>query len=241
MDNKGKEELIDEKIENINNDENKQGLNCDAQQKEPSPEVQMQQKEPSLHAQEPSPKVHRKIFKSIWNIISKLITILILLICIIIVVQKVTRNKESFFGYRIFRVLTGSMVPKYMVGDVILVKETDTDKIKIGDDVTYQGKQGAVNGIMVTHRVVDIEEKDGQRAFHTQGIANNLEDPIVYGEQINGVVQTKMYGLSLICKLVDNKYVFYFCGILPLTIYVCFKLFNWRSKEYYKEKVKKSK
>ena len=169
-----------------------------------------------------------KIFKVIWNILSKIITILILFVSIIIVVQKVTNNKESFLGYRIFRVQTGSMIPKYNIGDVILVKEKDIDKIKVGDDVTYKGESGSVKGLLVTHRVIDIEEVEGKKAFHTKGIANNLEDPIVYGNQINGVVQTKLYILSLICLLLNNKYVFYFCGVLPLTIYVGFRIFKGR-------------
>ena len=164
----------------------------------------------------------------IWNIISKIITVIIIFICIIIVVQKVTNNKEAFLGFRIFRVQTGSMIPKYNIGDVILVKEKDIDKIKVGDDVTYKGESGSVKGLLVTHRVIDIEEVEGKKAFHTKGIANNLEDPIVYGNQINGVVQTKLYILSLICLLLNNKYVFYFCGVLPLTIYVGFRLFKGR-------------
>ena len=41
------------------------------------------------------------VFKIIWNIISRLLTVLIIIICLIIGVQKVTNNKESFFGYRV--------------------------------------------------------------------------------------------------------------------------------------------
>ncbi len=171
----------------------------------------------------------------IKSIISRIITIIIILICIIIVVQKVTNNKESFFGYRIFRVQTGSMIPKYNVGDVILVKEKDINQIKVGDDVTYHGEASSVKGLLITHRVIDIEEIDGQKAFHTKGIANNLEDPVVYGGQINGVVQTKLYILSLICMLLNNKYVFYFCGILPLTIYLGFRIFKGRHMNEEKE------
>ena len=171
-------------------------------------------------------KTGSRCLSFLWNIFVKIVTIAIIFVSIIIVVQKVTNNEESFLGFRIFRVQTGSMIPKYQIGDVILVREVDTDKIKIGDDVTYEGKTGSMNGLLVTHRVIDIEEVDGKRIFHTQGIANNLEDPLVGEDQINGVVQTKMYILSLICVLLNNKYVFYFCGILPLTIYVAFRIFK---------------
>mgnify|MGYP004501975751 FL=1 len=178
------------------------------------------------------------IAKKIWNIFMKIITIIIAFISIIIVVQKVTNNKQAFLGYRIFRVQTGSMIPKYEIGDVILVKEQAIDKIKVGDDVTYLGKDGVVKGILITHRVKNIEEIEGQKVFHTQGIANNLEDPVVYGDQINGVVQSKMYILTLICKMLNNKYIFYFCGILPLTIYVFFKVFK-NSRDKYENRIEK--
>lgn len=182
-----------------------------------------------------SNKGKTEIFKIIWEIFMKLVTLLIIFICLIIVVQKVTNNKESFLGFRLFRVQTGSMIPKYNIGDVILVKEKDIDKIEIDDDITYQGLEGSAKGILVTHRVIDIEIIDGKKAFHTKGIANNLEDPVVYGEQINGVVQNKMYILSWICQMLNNKYVFYFCGILPLTVYVFFRAFKNGHDKYEKK------
>ena len=169
-------------------------------------------------------KTVRKTFKILWDIIVKLVTLLIVLISLIIIVQKVTNNKESFFGYRIFRVQTGSMIPKYQIGDVILVKKQDVDKIKVGDDVTYLGESSSVKGILITHRVIDIQEVDGKKEFHTQGIANNLEDPVVHGNQINGVVQFKMPILTLLCKLLNNKYIFYFGAVLPLTLYIYFRV-----------------
>ena len=180
----------------------------------------------------------KSVAKKIWNIFMKIVTVIIAFISIIIVVQKVTNNKESFFGYRIFRVQTGSMIPKYQIGDVILVKAKDIDKIKVGDDVTYLGKEGIVKGMLITHRVKSIEEIAGQKVFHTQGIANNLEDPIVYGDQINGVVQFKMFFLTLICRMLNNKYIFYFCGILPLTIYVFFRVFK-NSRDKYEKRIEK--
>lgn len=174
-----------------------------------------------------------KIIKGIWSVIGKLISVVIIIISLIIVVQKFTNNKESFFGYRIFRVQTGSMIPKYLVGDVILVKQKDINKIKVGDDVTYLGASGSVNGMIITHRVVKIDEIDGKKEFHTKGIANNTEDPIVSGSQINGVVQLKMPILTLICSGLNNTYIFYFGAVLPLTLYIFFRVLkgNYSRKE----------
>ena len=215
--------------------EENQGKNVENEKKE-----QIEQNSDSNKVKRKKIDINNKntVAKNIWNIFMKILTIVIAIVSIIIVTQKVTNNKMSFLGYRIFRVQTGSMIPKYQIGDVILVKEKDIDKIKVGDDVTYLGKDGVVKGILITHRVKDIEDIDGQRVFHTQGIANNLEDPIVYGDQINGVVQFKMYFLTLICKMLNNKYIFYFCGILPLTIYVFFKVFK-NSHDKYEKRIER--
>lgn len=161
-----------------------------------------------------------KCIKIVWKLIEKVLMILIILVSIIILTQRLTNNEKSFLGLRIFRVQTGSMVPKYQIGDVILVKEKDINKIKIGEDVTYWGTTGTMKGKLVTHQVINIEEIGGQKVFHTQGIANNTEDPIVYGNQINGVVQGKLYVMTLITIALSNKYIFYFCGILPLTLFI---------------------
>ena len=172
-----------------------------------------------------------KILKIIWQIIEKIVMIAILFISLIIVTQRVSDNEKAFLGYRIFRVQTGSMIPKYQVGDVILVKEAKLDDISVGDDVTYWGTSGVMTGKLVTHQVIDIEMIEGQKAFHTKGIANNLEDPIVYGGQINGIVQGKLHILTTICTLLTNQYVFYFFGIIPLTFLIFF-VFVKRNARY---------
>lgn len=186
-------------------------------------------------AKEKEQKTLKKVWKISWSVIVKLVTVIVFLISMIIITQKVTNNKNSFLGYRIFRVQTGSMIPKYQIGDVILVKEKNTDKIKVGDDITYLGKEGSVNGIIITHQVINIETVDGVKTFHTKGIANNMEDPVVYSEQINGVVQCKMRLLTLICKLLNNIYIFYFCGVLPLTIYIFFRVIKGSKEKYLKK------
>ena len=162
------------------------------------------------------------VIKKIWKALGTIITILIIFISLIIVVQRVTDNEKAFLGFRLFRVQTGSMIPKYQIGDVILVLKKDTNKIEVGEDVTYLGKSGQMKGKIVTHRVIEIEEIDGKKAFHTQGIANTKEDPIVYAEQINGIVLGRINVLTWICNGLTNKYVFYFCGIIPITIYKFF-------------------
>lgn len=173
-----------------------------------------------------------KSLKITWKIIEKILVIAILFVSLTIVTQRLTNNEKAFLGFRIFRVQTGSMIPKYEIGDVILVKEKDTNKIEVGEDVTYLGTAGSMKGLIVTHQVIEIEMVDGQRVFHTKGIANNLEDPVISGSQIEGVVQSKMYILTAICSLLTNKYIFYFLGIVPLTIYIFFSFVRHNVRKF---------
>lgn len=182
-----------------------------------------------------------KILKKMAKIIEVILITIIIFISLIIIIQRFSNNEKSFLGYRIFRVETGSMVPKYLVGDVILVKDQKFEQLKIGDDLTYNGLSGNVAGKIITHQIIDIEIVNGKKIIHTKGIANSQEDPEIFEEQIIGKVITKMNILTAITKCLNNKYIFYFLGIVPLTIYIFFSVirYNNRVEERVKERNKK--
>lgn len=185
--------------------------------------------------QEQAPKKNKNIFciiKKIWKVFEKILMIAIIFISLIIVTQRITNNDKSFLGFRIFRVQTGSMIPVYEIGDVILVKQKDVNKIQIGDDVTYWGTSGIMKGKLVTHRVINIEEVDGEKVFRTQGVANNAEDPPVRGELVNGVVLGKLPIITKITTVLSDTRALYFLGILPLTILIFFSFMKDKVKDY---------
>lgn len=164
-----------------------------------------------------------KIFKIVWTTIRTICIILIVLIVSVIVVQRVSNNKLTLGGYSIFTVVTESMLPKYKVGDMLLAKSRNINDIKVGDDIVYLGKVGTFNGKIVTHQVIKIEEGN-TRKFHTKGINNSIEDPIVEANQIYGVVVKKMSILSFISGLINNQYGFFFIIFVPIVILI-FEIF----------------
>ena len=131
-----------------------------------------------------------------------------------------SNNSLSLGGFRIFNIVTGSMLPKYEVGDVLVSKTIEPSEIKVGDDVVYQGREGTFAGKIVTHQVIDIEEENGVYKFHTKGIANQEEDPIVSQEQISGKIIYKVQSLSYISKIVNNLYSMYFVIFIPMAVLV---------------------
>lgn len=162
----------------------------------------------------------KKILNILWSIIKGFTTLLIVLVVLIIVLQRVTNGKITLGGYSIFIVVTESMVPKYVVGDMLLAKKVDINTIKIGDDVVYLGTTDTFAGKIVTHQVIDIEGNEPNKIFHTKGINNMIEDPTITGNQIQGKVVTKLAILSLLTKIINNQYGFFFVIVIPIVILV---------------------
>lgn len=179
-----------------------------------------------------------KTVKFVISVIKFILTTLIIIIIGVILIQRFSNNNMSLGGYRIFTVVTESMVPKYQVGDVILIKEEEKSNIQIGDDVTYMGKVGSYADKIITHQVINIENgKDGLLKFHTKGIANEDEDPLVSEEQIYGVVQTKLQIVTFLNGIINNMYGMYFLIIIPLAIimFTEFKSFKEEKEDYDEE------
>ena len=160
-----------------------------------------------------------KKVKDLSHFIEIIFIIFVVLLCSIVLCQKFFSKNHSFFGYRVFTIVTGSMDPELKIGDIVLVKSTKFDKIKIGDYLTFNGVSEELKDKVVTHEVVDILKENDNYVFYTKGIKSDLVDPAVYEEQIYGVVTYKFVVLSFIHKIITNIFGFIICIILPL-IYV---------------------
>lgn len=161
-----------------------------------------------------------KLSDVIITIIKIICIILLILLILVLAMQRFSNNEISIGGYRVFSVATGSMVPDYEIGDVLIVKETNIDELKEGDDVSYLGKASSFSGKVVTHRIKYIEETENGKIFHTQGLANDAEDPAITGDQIYGKVVYKCVIFSMLTKLVNNMTAFYILVFIPLGILV---------------------
>lgn len=165
-------------------------------------------------------KKTKKIFSIITTVIKIICIIALILLITVLALQRFSNNEIAVGGFRIFNVATGSMVPEYNVGDVLIIKEVDTNKLEVGDDITYLGEVGTFKDRVVTHRIVRIEETVGGRIFYTKGIANDTEDPQITGEQIYGKVVYKCVLISLLTKLMNNLTAFYIIIFIPFALLI---------------------
>ena len=105
-------------------------------------------------------------------------------------------NNISILGFRQYVVATGSMEPEYNIGDLIVIRETTKEEIKIGDVINYISETGIDT---ITHRLVDIIQKDGQTYYKTKGDNNNSVDPeLVNYSQVKGILVFKISKLGTV-------------------------------------------
>ena len=90
-----------------------------------------------------------KLKKAIPPIIF-IILITILFVSVVILINSYVHPDKipSFFGWKPFIVLSGSMETQIMTGDIVVVKEVDTNILKENDIIAFKD-----NDIVVTHRI----------------------------------------------------------------------------------------
>ena len=128
--------------------------------------------------------------RKILNWIGYIILALFVITLLYVFTVRITGKTPQLFGYSVHRVISGSMEPHIEIGDVILVKKTDSPELKKGDVITYKGTQGDVAGKTVTHQIVsEPYEQNGRYYFTTQGTALGAPlDPEIDDTQVIGKV-----------------------------------------------------
>jgi signal peptidase len=104
-----------------------------------------------------------------------------------------------------YTVLTGSMVPVYPPGSLVVVRPVDPESITTGDVITYQLESG--KPAVVTHRVFSQGfDGDGKVVLRTKGDANEDPDPKpVQAVQVEGEVWYSVPYLGYVNTLLTGK------------------------------------
>lgn len=184
------------------------------------------------------------VLKLINNIVYVILFLIVASVLFVVILQRASNNDIALGGIRIFNIVSESMVPKYNIGDVLVVKSIEPQNIKVGDDIAYIGQESTFNQKIVTHQVIKIDYENGEYIFHTKGIANILEDPLVHQNQVFGKVVYKIWILSLISKILSNVYVVFFGIFVPIVILIFWTILKLKGLvevEEYEEEIKPKK
>ncbi len=133
--------------------------------------------------------------------------ILITVFIIILIVNVFSILNLSFFGFRVYKIGSGSMEPYLKVNDYIIIKKKNN--YNVGNVVTYKK-----NNEYITHRIKSI---DGETVI-TQGDSNNIEDQPINKKDIIGGLVYKSHGLSVIFFLLNKPILWVLLFIVGLVI-----------------------
>lgn len=131
--------------------------------------------------------------KKIWNVVSTVLVVL-MVICAVFLMG------SRLIGFQCYNIISPSMEPEYMVGDLIYVKEVDPATIKEGEVITFVANEELAVG---THRVVRVDSEN--QRFYTKGDANEIEDaePVHFNNVI-GVPKFSIPKLGYVSDFVQN-------------------------------------
>ena len=104
-------------------------------------------------------------------------------------------------GFTPFAVLSGSMEPAYMRGDLVYVAHSDPQTIQVGDTIAFVSDSALQT---ITHRVAAVQA-DGS-SFTTKGDANNSVDGApVAAENVLGKVVFSLPKLGFVSAFLTSE------------------------------------
>ena len=171
----------------------------------------------------------RKI-RDTFLIILIILLIPILFVSAVILIDAVLHPNEipSFFGWKPFIVLSGSMETEFESGDLVVVKEVDSNDLKKNDIIAFR-----INDIVVTHRIIQVNDRDGEKTFITRGDINSGEDQWkVEEENIEGIYKFRIKGLGNVAIFLQTPIGMISCLSVPV---ISLFLLQWFENRRYRK------
>ncbi|MBQ9960946.1 MAG: signal peptidase I [Firmicutes bacterium] len=162
-----------------------------------------------------------------------IILIPILIINITLIIKSYTNEDEvpSIGGVFPLIVLTESMSPEIEGGDLIICKTVEAEDVEERDIIAFFDPAGNGSSI-VTHRVIEVIEKNGEVQFRTRGDNNNTEDKVlVPASKLVGKYQMRIAGAGKIAMFMQSTTGLIICVILPIILLVGYDMIRRRMYE----------
>ena len=174
--------------------------------------------------------------KETTNFTHKAFTVIGTILCIIltpVLIINLTLIAKSYInqdevpsvgGWLPLIVLTDSMQPEIDGGDLIICHTIEAEEIKTGDVIAFFDPAGNGTSI-VTHRVLEIVEENGELSFRTKGDNNNAEDKLLVSENnLVAIYKTRIAGAGNVAMFMQSPTGLIVCVVLPIVMLVGYDL-----------------
>ena len=114
-------------------------------------------------------------------------------------------------------IVSPSMVPNINVQDAIIIGRTDPNDLKQGDIISYLATDSYYSGKVITHRIIGIEDVNGELLFRTKGDNNNVADGVLVNEDnVYGKVLFRIPFLGYVRQFLSTYFGWILCVALPI-------------------------
>ena len=172
-----------------------------------------------------------KVMTTIGTILCIILVPILVINCTLIVKSVTNKNEVPNIG-GIFPliVLTDSMYPEIESGDLIICHQEDVSEIKEGDIISFFDPAGNGTSI-VTHRVLEVVNENGEISFKTKGDFNNTEDKLaVPADNLVGVYSSRIPKVGNIAIFMQSTTGLVVCVVCPIVLLVAYDMI--RRKQY---------
>jgi len=173
-----------------------------------------------------------KLLTVIGTILCIILIPILIINCILIVKSYTSEDVPSIGGTLPLIVLTDSMYPVIQSGDLIICHTEEPENVEVGDVIAFFDPAG--NGTtIVTHRVTEITEFDGQLAWRTKGDNNNTEDRLLVTEKkLVAVFEgTRIAGFGNVALFMQTTPGLIICVVCPILLFVGYDMVRRRMYE----------
>ena len=175
--------------------------------------------------QKESTNFTHKAFTVIGTILCIILTPVLIINLTLIAKSYINQDEvPSVGGWLPLIVLTDSMQPEIDGGDLIICHTIEAEEIKTGDVIAFFDPAGNGTSI-VTHRVIEIVEENGELSFRTKGDNNNAEDKLLVSENdLVAIYKTRIAGAGNIAMFMQSPTGLIVCVVLPIVMLVGYDL-----------------
>jgi len=174
--------------------------------------------------------------QKVLTIIGTILCVILLPILIInltLIVKSYVNEDEvpSVGGVFPMIVLTDSMYPDIKSGDLIICNTLEPEEVQEGDVISFFDPMGSGTSV-VTHRVLEVIEEDGELSFRTKGDNNNAEDQVlVPAENLVGIYRSRIPGMGNVAMFMQTTPGLIVCVVCPVLLLVGYDMIRRRKHE----------
>ena len=173
-----------------------------------------------------------KVLTVIGTILCIILIPILIINCILIVKNFTSDEVPNVAGTLPLIVLTDSMYPVIESGDLIICHTEEPENIQAGDMIAFFDPAGNGSSI-VTHRVMEVTEQDGQIAWRTKGDNNNTEDRLLVTEDKLVAIYkgTRLPGFGNVALFMQTTPGLIVCVVCPILVLVGYDMMRRRMYE----------